>query len=300
LTAIKKAGRSPIVSERPTIQSNSCGATSKQDTISEHHSRRPQDLNRKSTAEPARYAMRVRSEGGSHDIAGRIMRRVMTDGDGCSSTIILFQHSARVGSRNVHPWNFVLTRRTTYWKNANPVRSDTRVAACRMICNEYAMSKYSERYCTRPGQPAREFINPSASAGNTLYRGVARGTGACDEGFGRNFAQPFEMPLTVWVGEFFKSWVQGSLSKAAGSVLSLPGGCRFEALAFRFFGQPVGRHRDRVRVGHGGHRARNPCQPACRGHLDFKHFHHAQLIAEVTRLHFWQEARLRVRSAPLS
>ena len=121
-----------------------------------------------------------------------------------------------------------------------------------------------------------------------------------DERLGWNFAWPFQVPLTVWVGKFFKSRVQGLMSKAAGSVLSLPGGCRFEALAFRLFGQPVGRHRDRIRVGHGGHRARNPRQPACRRHLDFKHFHHAQLIAEVKHLHFSEAGRGRLRPGPLS
>jgi hypothetical protein len=45
---------------------------------------------------------------------------------------------------------------------------------------------------------------------------VVYGTGAPPERFGRNFAQAFEAPLTVWVGKFFISWVQGSLSKAGG------------------------------------------------------------------------------------
>ena len=53
----------------------------------------------------------------------------------------------------------------------------------------------------------------------------------------------FEVPLTVRVGKFFKSWGSGSLAKAGESVLSLPGGYRFEALAFRLLGRPVGRHR---------------------------------------------------------
>jgi pilus assembly protein Flp/PilA len=41
----------------------------------------------------------------------------------------------------------------------------------------------------------------------------SRNRGPRDGRFGRNFAHPFETPLTVWVGKFFKSWVQGSLSK---------------------------------------------------------------------------------------
>ena len=36
------------------------------------------------------------------------------------------------------------------------------------------------------------------------------------ERFGRNFAQAFEAPLTVWVGKLFIPWVQGPLSKAGG------------------------------------------------------------------------------------
>jgi len=35
-------------------------------------------------------------------------------------------------------------------------------------------------------------------------------------GSGGTLHKAFETPLTVWVGKFFKSWVQGSLSKAGG------------------------------------------------------------------------------------
>ena len=86
------------------------------------------------------------------------------------------------------------------------------------------------------------------------------------------------------IGKSLSSCVQGSLPKAGGSVLSLPGGSCFEALAFRLFGRPVGRHRNRIRVGHGRHRARDPRQPEWRGDFDLEHSHHSQLIAEVKLL----------------
>jgi len=78
------------------------------------------------------------------------------------------------------------------------------------------------------------------------------------------------------------------MSEAGESVLPLPEGHRFETLAFRLFGRPVGRHRHRIWAGHGGHRARDPCQHEWREYLDHEYSHYGQLIAEV-KLPNWGE-----------
>jgi hypothetical protein len=163
-----------------------------------------------------RAARPVRSGGRLHGICGPItspsfMERsrvtVTLFRDNCSNTAHRFAKRTAMELCS-HTENYV------FEKCQSRPKRDSRIAVLHEVCNGCEMSNCCDGYCVRSWQPWREFINRRASVERVRAAWVIQGTGVRDERFGRNFAQAFEAPLTVRVGKFFKSWVQGSSSKA--------------------------------------------------------------------------------------
>ena len=140
-------------------------------------------------------------------------RMIMRDDDDCSKTSVPGKlpqddNSSRTvraemtGSRNVHRWNFVLTRRTTYFGNVNPAQRVTGCVAA--VCNG---ANFPDALLAWSRQSWREIFNWGASG---LARAVQE-AGHRDSRSDRALHEGFGVPLTVRVGKFFKSWVQGFL-----------------------------------------------------------------------------------------